>query len=58
LLAEQDKALYQKQKELYKGLFGPRPEAKPKKANYLLLFWQWFVSLITYLVKPLKRKND
>ena len=33
LLAEQDKALYQKQKELYKGLFGPRPEVKPMKAN-------------------------
>ncbi|OEL37570.1 hypothetical protein BAE44_0001411 [Dichanthelium oligosanthes] len=33
LLAEEDKAVYQKQKELYKGLFGPRPEVKPKKAN-------------------------
>jgi tetratricopeptide (TPR) repeat protein len=58
LLAEQDKALYQKQKELYKGLFGPRPEAKPKKANYLVLFWKWLSSLITYLVKLFKRKND
>ncbi|TVU50846.1 hypothetical protein EJB05_02237 [Eragrostis curvula] len=58
LLAEQDKALYQKQKELYKGLFGPRPEAKPKKANYLVLFWQWLVSLINYLVKLFKRKNE
>ncbi|KAL6642244.1 hypothetical protein ACP70R_020425 [Stipagrostis hirtigluma subsp. patula] len=58
LLAEQDKALYQKQKELYKGLFGPRPEAKPKKANYLAIFWQWLVSLIGYLVKLFKRKNE
>jgi tetratricopeptide (TPR) repeat protein len=58
LLAEQDKALYQKQKELYKGLFGPRPEAKPKKANYLVLLWQWLASLISYLVKLFKRKND
>ncbi|RLN30326.1 peptidyl-prolyl cis-trans isomerase FKBP42-like [Panicum miliaceum] len=54
LLAEQDKALYQKQKELYKGLFGPRPEVKPKKANFLVVFWQWLVSLIRYLVRMFK----
>lgn len=58
LLAEQDKALYQKQKELYKGLFGPRPEVKPKKASYLVVFWQWLVSLIHYLVRMFKRKNE
>ena len=58
LLAEQDKALYQKQKELYKGLFGPRPEVKPKKANFLVVFWQWLVSLIRYLVRMFKRKNE
>ncbi|XP_062197646.1 peptidyl-prolyl cis-trans isomerase FKBP42-like [Phragmites australis] len=58
LLAEQDKALYQKQKELYKGLFGPRPEAKPKKANRLVVFWQWLVSLIRYLVRLFNRKNE
>nr|CAB3463051.1 unnamed protein product [Digitaria exilis] len=59
LLAEQDKALYQKQKELYKGLFGPRPpEVKPKKANYLAIFWQWLVSLIHHLVRMFKRKNE
>ncbi|TVU26959.1 hypothetical protein EJB05_29536 [Eragrostis curvula] len=58
LLAEQDKVLYQKQKELYKGLFGPRPEAKPKAANYLVPFWQWLVSLISYIVKLFKRKNE
>jgi hypothetical protein len=33
LVAEQGKALYQKQEELYNGLFGPRPEVKPKKAS-------------------------
>ncbi|CAD6265222.1 unnamed protein product [Miscanthus lutarioriparius] len=54
LLAEQDKVLYQKQKELYKGLFGPRPEVKPKKANYLPIFWQWLVSLIHYLIRMFK----
>ncbi|CAL4911641.1 unnamed protein product [Urochloa decumbens] len=58
LLAEQDKALYQKQKELYKGLFGPRLEVKPKKANYLAIFWQWLVSLIRYLVQMLKHKKE
>ncbi|CAM0151442.1 unnamed protein product [Urochloa decumbens] len=58
LLSEQDKALYQKQKELYKGLFGPRPEVKPKKANYLTIFWQWLVSLIRYLVQMFKHKKE
>lgn len=57
-LAEQDKALYQKQKELYKGLFGPRPEPKPKASNFLVLFWRWLVSLIGYLVKLFKRKDE
>jgi tetratricopeptide (TPR) repeat protein len=58
LLAEQDKALYQKQKELYKGLFGPSPEAKPKKAKYLVVFWQCLVSFILYLAGMFKRKNE
>jgi tetratricopeptide (TPR) repeat protein len=58
LLAEQDKAMYQKQKELYKGLFGPRPQPKPKTTNPLLVFWQWLVSLISYLAKIFTRKND
>ncbi|KAJ0966300.1 hypothetical protein J5N97_027438 [Dioscorea zingiberensis] len=34
LLAEHEKAVYQKQKELYKGIFGPRPEAKPQRQNW------------------------
>ncbi|KAM0878372.1 hypothetical protein ACQ4PT_034920 [Festuca glaucescens] len=58
LLAEQDKAMYQKQKELYKGLFGPRPQPKPKTTNPLLVFWRWLVSLISYLAKMFTRKND
>jgi hypothetical protein len=33
LVAEQDKDLYQKQEQLSNGLFGQRPEVKPKKAN-------------------------
>lgn len=45
LLDQHDKAVYQKQKEIYKGIFGPRPEPKPKQTNWLILFWQWLVSL-------------
>ncbi|KAM1974147.1 hypothetical protein ACFX15_039083 [Malus domestica] len=30
-LAEQDSLVYQKQKETYKGIFGPTPEPKPKR---------------------------
>jgi len=33
LVAEQGKTLYQKQEELYNGLFGSRPEVKPKKVG-------------------------
>nr|POF18851.1 peptidyl-prolyl cis-trans isomerase fkbp42 [Quercus suber] len=51
LLAEHDKALYQKQKEIYKGIFGPRPEPKPKRTNWLVLFWQWLLSLFYRLFK-------
>ncbi|RWR77740.1 peptidyl-prolyl cis-trans isomerase FKBP42 [Cinnamomum micranthum f. kanehirae] len=46
LLAEHDKAVYQKQKEIYKGIFGPRPEPKSNRFNWLVIFWQWLVSLV------------
>ncbi|KAI4306712.1 hypothetical protein L6164_029966 [Bauhinia variegata] len=58
LLAEHDKALYQKQKEIYKGIFGPRPEAKPKTTNWLILIWQWFLSVFYSLVKLFKEKRQ
>lgn len=58
LLAEHDKAVYQKQKELYKGLFGTRPEPKPKQTNWLLLIWQWLLSLIYRLFRRERRKTD
>ncbi|XP_040994808.1 peptidyl-prolyl cis-trans isomerase FKBP42-like [Juglans microcarpa x Juglans regia] len=51
LLAEHDKALYQKQKEIYKGLFGPRPEPKPKGTNWVVRFWQWLLLLIYRLFR-------
>lgn len=58
LLAEHDKALYQKQKEIYKGIFGPRPEPKPKRTNWLVLFWQWLLSLFYRLFKRERYKAD
>lgn len=58
LLAEHDKALYQKQKEIYKGIFGPRPEPKPKRTNWLVLFWQWLLSLFYCLFKRERYKAD
>ncbi|KAM0943649.1 putative peptidylprolyl isomerase [Dioscorea sansibarensis] len=58
LLAEHDKAVYQKQKELYKGIFGPRPEAKPQCRNWLVVFWQWLVSLFCRIFKLQKHKAD
>lgn len=57
-LAEHDKAVYQKQKELYKGLFGPRPEPKPKTRNWLILFWQWLLPLFYQLFKRERGKAE
>ncbi|GLU00291.1 hypothetical protein SLE2022_176690 [Rubroshorea leprosula] len=58
VLAEHDKAVYQKQKELYKGLFGPRPEPKPKRRNWLILIWQWLLSLFYRLFRRQRIKAD
>ncbi|KAF5736449.1 FKBP-type peptidyl-prolyl cis-trans isomerase family protein [Tripterygium wilfordii] len=58
VLAEQDKALYQKQKEIYKGIFGPRPELQPKRANRLILLWQWLVALLYRVFKRERLKAD
>lgn len=58
LLAEHDKAVYQKQKEIYKGIFGPSPEPKPKSTNWLVLFWQWLISLFYRLFKRDSSKSD
>lgn len=55
-VAEQEKAVYQKQKEMYKGIFGGREEgsATAKSHNWLILFWQWLVSLF-YRIFPHNR---
>ncbi|KAI3510851.1 hypothetical protein L1887_17988 [Cichorium endivia] len=60
VLDEHDKIVYQKQKELYKGLFGPRPEPKPTKigTTWLVLFWQWLVSVIYRLFGGKTVKNE
>lgn len=58
LLTEHDKAVYQKQKELYKGLFGQSPDPKPKPKNWLILFWQWLLSLFNRLFKGQRQKED
>uniref|UniRef100_A0A0D6QY77 peptidylprolyl isomerase n=1 Tax=Araucaria cunninghamii TaxID=56994 RepID=A0A0D6QY77_ARACU len=58
LLAQHDKELYMKQKELYKGLFGPRPEPKPKRLLWLVVFWQWFVSIIRTIFRIKRSKDD
>jgi tetratricopeptide (TPR) repeat protein len=58
LLAEHDKAVYKKQKEIYKGIFGPRPEPKPKRFNRLVLFLQWLLSLFYCLFRRGGHKED
>ncbi|KAJ6817491.1 peptidyl-prolyl cis-trans isomerase FKBP42 [Iris pallida] len=58
LLAEHDRAVYQKQKEIYKGIFGPRPEPKPQRKNRFLVFWLWLVSLFSRLFKLQRQKED
>nr|ACU23419.1 unknown [Glycine max] len=57
LLAEHDKAVYQKQKEIYKGIFGPRPQPVPKPRNWLILIWQWLLSVFYGLVTLFKRER-
>ncbi|XP_078437287.1 FKBP-type peptidyl-prolyl cis-trans isomerase family protein [Wolffia australiana] len=58
LLAEQERALYQKQKEIYKGIFGPRPEPKAQEKNWVMVFWHWLVALLTGLFFKLRRQKS
>lgn len=58
VIAEHEKAVYQKQKEMYKGILGPRPEPKPKQVNRLVLFWQWLISLFYRIFKCKTQKSD
>ncbi|MBA0604467.1 hypothetical protein Godav_017125 [Gossypium davidsonii] len=58
MLAEQDKAIYQKQKEIYKGIFGPRPEPKSKRGNWIIRLWHWLLSLFYYMFRRERVKAD
>lgn len=57
LLAEHDKQVYQKQKEMFKGLFGQKPEQKPKKLDWFVVFWQWLLSMIRTIFR-MRSKTD
>ena len=63
LLDEHDKAVYKKQKELYKGIFGPPPQPKPANVltriwEWLILIYQWLLSVIYRLFKRERHKAD
>ncbi|KAK8930797.1 Peptidyl-prolyl cis-trans isomerase FKBP42 [Platanthera zijinensis] len=58
LIAEHEKAVYQKQKELYKGIFGPRPEPSPRRQRWHALVWQWLVAIISRLFNFRRQKAD
>ncbi|EEF44615.1 fk506 binding protein, putative [Ricinus communis] len=64
LLDQHDKAVYQKQKEIYKGIFGPPPEPKPRISlvmrvrQWLMIFWQWLLELVYCLFKRERHKTD
>jgi len=57
LLAEHDKQVYKKQKEMYKGLFGQKPEHKPKRLHWFIVFWQWLLSIIRTIFR-MRSKTD
>lgn len=58
LISEHEKAVYQKQKELYKGIFGPRPEPSLRRKRWHVLVWQWLVAIICRLFNFRRRKVD
>ncbi|KAK8512217.1 hypothetical protein V6N13_097118 [Hibiscus sabdariffa] len=58
MLAEHDKAIYERQKEIYKGIFGPRPEPKPKRSGWLIRLWEWLLSLFYFIFRRERVKAD
>ncbi|XP_065870825.1 peptidyl-prolyl cis-trans isomerase FKBP42 isoform X3 [Euphorbia lathyris] len=58
MLDQHDKAVYQKQKELYKGIFGAPAKAEPKQSNLLIRVWLWMLSLIYHLFRHERHKSD
>ncbi|CAF2046911.1 unnamed protein product [Brassica rapa] len=59
-IAEQEKAVYQKQKEMYKGMFVGREESggKGKSRNWSIMLWQWLVSLFSRIFGRHRVKAD
>lgn len=55
LLEEHDRALYQKQREIYKGMFGPRLEPKETKLNWIYGFWRWLLSMVNFIFRCHRR---
>ncbi|CAM6121414.1 unnamed protein product [Calypogeia fissa] len=49
-IVEEDRQLYLKQKELYKGLFPQAPPPPPKKIPWYLILYRWIVSLFRYFL--------
>ncbi|KAL3680264.1 hypothetical protein R1sor_023220 [Riccia sorocarpa] len=55
VIAEHDRQVYLKQKELFKGLFPPTPEEKQPKREEVKQTWttvvfQWFLSVFRYIL--------
>ncbi|XP_002962267.2 peptidyl-prolyl cis-trans isomerase FKBP42 [Selaginella moellendorffii] len=59
LIAQHDKELYEKQRQLYKGLFGPPPLETPslKRKKWVRALIDWFLSLFRAL-KLGRRKSE
>ncbi|KAH7279341.1 hypothetical protein KP509_37G015300 [Ceratopteris richardii] len=52
LLSEHDKQLYLKQKELYKGIFGPpAKEIRPQTLHWYQALWNWLVRKVGFLFR-------
>ena len=59
LIAEQDKQLYAKQRELYKGLFGPPPSVEPpKKLHWYTILWNWLIARVLFLFRSRNKKDN
>ncbi|MCO5613267.1 hypothetical protein L7F22_067543 [Adiantum nelumboides] len=57
-LAEHDKQLYMKQKELYKGIFGPPPAGSQQKLHWYQALWNWVITRFGLLFRWRNEKDD
>eukprot|EP00250_Pteridium_aquilinum_P020864 c2496_g1_i1 orf=522-1643(-) len=60
LLAEHDKQVYMKQKELYKGIFGPPAPSttSARKLRWYQAMWRWVVTRAGFLFRFRNEKDD